>query len=69
MAAAGSELQLASNRFEAGPIGLISQSGNLALEIALLAGEVGLGLSRFVSLGSKRLREIAVFLEASKGLR
>jgi acetate---CoA ligase (ADP-forming) len=50
---AGSELQLASNHFAGGPIGLVSQSGNLALEIAVLAGEVGLGLSRFVSLGNQ----------------
>ena len=56
---ADSELQLASNRFAGGPIGLVSQSGNLALEIALLAGEVGLGLSRFVSLGNQADLEAA----------
>jgi acyl-CoA synthetase (NDP forming) len=56
---AGSELQLASNRFAGGPIGLVSQSGNLALEIALLAGEAGLGLSRFVSLGNQADLEAA----------
>lgn len=50
---AESDLQLASNRFPAGSIGLISQSGNLALEASLLAAEAGLGLSRFVSVGNQ----------------
>ena len=36
-----------------GSIGLISQSGNLALEVGLLAAEFGLGFSRFVSLGNQ----------------
>ena len=31
----------------------ISQSGNLALELALLAAEYGLGFSRFASLGNQ----------------
>ena len=36
-----------------GSIGLISQSGNLALEVGLLAADFGLGFSRFVSLGNQ----------------
>jgi acyl-CoA synthetase (NDP forming) len=56
---ASTELQLASNRFEAGPIGLISQSGNLALEIGLRAADIGLGLSRFVSLGNQADLDVA----------
>ncbi|HEV2875460.1 MAG TPA: CoA-binding protein, partial [Thermoleophilaceae bacterium] len=50
-AAAG--LELVSNDLPRGSIGLISQSGNLALEIGLLAGAAGLGFSRFVSVGNQ----------------
>ena len=47
------ELDLAYAGFTPGPIGLISQSGNLALELGLIAGEAGLGFSRFVSVGNQ----------------
>jgi acetate---CoA ligase (ADP-forming) len=47
------ELELVPNPLPAGRIGLISQSGNLALELGLLAEEAGLGFSRFVSLGNQ----------------
>jgi acetate---CoA ligase (ADP-forming) len=50
---AGAELELASNEIPSGSIGLISQSGNLALELGLLAQDVGLGFSRFASLGNQ----------------
>jgi acetate---CoA ligase (ADP-forming) len=56
---AGAEIDLASNSFEPGEIGVISQSGNLAIEMALLAAEVGLGLSRFASLGNQADLEVA----------
>lgn len=36
-----------------GPIGLISQSGNLALDVAEMSEKVGLGISRFASLGNQ----------------
>jgi acetate---CoA ligase (ADP-forming) len=49
----GEELELIPNALPAGAIGLISQSGNLALELGLLAAEEGLGFSRFVSLGNQ----------------
>ena len=49
----GAELELVPNPLPAGSIGLISQSGNLALELALLAEPEGLGFSRFVSLGNQ----------------
>jgi acetate---CoA ligase (ADP-forming) len=42
-----------SNDLPRGSLGLISQSGNLALEIGLLAGAAGLGFSRFVSVGNQ----------------
>jgi acyl-CoA synthetase (NDP forming) len=47
------DLDLAFHGFAAGPIGLISQSGNLALELALIADESGVGFSRFVSVGNQ----------------
>ena len=46
-------LELCSEDLVPGSIGLISQSGNLALEVGLLAAEFGLGFSRFVSLGNQ----------------
>jgi acyl-CoA synthetase (NDP forming) len=50
---AGESLELVSNPLPTGAIGLISQSGNLALELGRLAAEEGLGFSRFVSLGNQ----------------
>jgi acyl-CoA synthetase (NDP forming) len=48
------ELQLAPwIDFPAGEIGLIAQSGNLALELGLLARREGLGFTRFASLGNQ----------------
>ena len=47
------ELELVPNPLPAGSIGLISQSGNLALELGLLAAREGLGFSRFASLGNQ----------------
>ena len=47
------ELDLAYAGFTPGPIGLISQSGNLALELGRIAGDAGLGFSRFVSVGNQ----------------
>jgi acyl-CoA synthetase (NDP forming) len=61
---AGAELELASNALPAGAIGMISQSGNLALEVGLQAAEVGLGFSRFVSLGNQADLEAAEVLHA-----
>ena len=49
----GAALELVPNPLPAGSIGLISQSGNLALELGLLAGPMGLGFSRFASLGNQ----------------
>jgi acetate---CoA ligase (ADP-forming) len=53
VADAGEELELSWNELPAGPIGLISQSGNLAIELARRAESVGLGVSRFASLGNQ----------------
>jgi len=46
-------LQVGVDGLPAGPIGLISQSGTIALDVAMLAREVGLGVSRFASLGNQ----------------
>ncbi len=56
---AAADIDLASNSFRPGEIGLISQSGNLAIEIGLLAGDIGLGVSRFASLGNQADLEVA----------
>jgi acyl-CoA synthetase (NDP forming) len=50
---ARAELDIGWSELPAGSIGLISQSGNLALELALLAEERNLGFSRFASLGNQ----------------
>ncbi|MCB5164150.1 acetate--CoA ligase family protein [Streptomyces bambusae] len=47
------ELYLASDRFAPGGVALLSQSGNLALELQLRGAPHGLGFSRFVSLGNQ----------------
>lgn len=48
------QLQLSWGDFPAGAVGLVSQSGNLALEIGRLLARAGQGFSRFVSLGNQR---------------
>ncbi len=48
-----SELGLLYEDLPAGEIGLISQSGNLALELGLLAADHELGFSRFASVGNQ----------------
>ena len=48
-------LELVPEPMPAGPIGLVSQSGQLAMELAGFAAEAGLGFSRFASLGDQAL--------------
>jgi acyl-CoA synthetase (NDP forming) len=50
---AQAELELASDDLAPGPIALVSQSGNIALEVGLLLADLGLGFSRFVSAGNQ----------------
>ncbi len=64
---AAAELQLAWGAFPAGPIGLVSQSGNLALEIGGLAAGAGLGISRFASLGNQADLEAVDMLDELAG--
>ena len=44
---------LSSNAFRPGGVALLSQSGNLAIEVDRLFAARGLGISRFVSLGNQ----------------
>jgi acyl-CoA synthetase (NDP forming) len=50
---ASSELYIASSDDETGPVALVSQSGNLGIEIGMLLQREGLGFSRLVSLGNQ----------------
>jgi acyl-CoA synthetase (NDP forming) len=47
------ELQLASTPLPSGPVGFVSQSGNVLLEVGLLLEDFGLGFSRAVSIGNQ----------------
>ncbi|MEY9938444.1 acetate--CoA ligase family protein [Streptacidiphilus sp. MAP5-3] len=60
----GSRLQLSWGEFPVGAVGLVSQSGNLALEIGRLLARSDQGFSRFVSLGNQRDIDAADALEA-----
>ena len=48
-----SDLHLAFGQFMPGSVAVVSQSGNIALELARLTAEARLGVSRFVSLGNQ----------------
>ena len=50
---AATGLDLGWSELQGGSVALVSQSGNLALELALLAEDYGLGFSRFASLGNQ----------------
>jgi len=58
------DLDLATSDFVPGGLGLVSQSGNLAIEVSLLGKEAGLGISRFVSLGNQADLDAADVVEA-----
>ncbi|WP_413812303.1 acetate--CoA ligase family protein [Streptomyces sp. OE57] len=60
----GSELYLSSNPLPPGSVGLISQSGNMALELSRILSERGLGLSRFASLGNQADLTVADLIRA-----
>lgn len=61
---AEAELELVSNDLPPGTVAMISQSGNLALEIGLLMEDAGLGFSRFVSLGNQADLTAAELIDA-----
>ncbi|MDX8032574.1 acetate--CoA ligase family protein [Lentzea sp. BCCO 10_0856] len=50
---AATSLHLAWGQFQAGSLGVVSQSGQVGLEIAGLAAASGIGVSRFVSVGNQ----------------
>lgn len=56
---AATGLELSTNEMPAGTVGLVSQSGNLAIELALLAEEAGIGFSRFASVGNQADLDVA----------
>lgn len=60
----GAGLLLASNEFPVGNIGVISQSGNVALELAPLLADHDLGVSRFASLGNQADLDAADLINA-----
>jgi acyl-CoA synthetase (NDP forming) len=64
---ATSDLGLASNEFPPGSIGLISQSGNLALELGILARAVEMGFSRFASVGNQSDVDLAELVASFAG--
>ncbi|MDR1188779.1 MAG: acetate--CoA ligase family protein [Bifidobacteriaceae bacterium] len=59
-----SKLFLASNELAGGSVALLSQSGNMALELSGFMAERGLGFSRFVSLGNQADVRAAELIEA-----
>ena len=61
---AAAALDLGMNEFAPGALGIISQSGNLALELSLLGAQYGIGVSRFASLGNQADIEAAELVEA-----
>ena len=56
-------VNLAFGDFAPGPVALISQSGNLALELALIAKERGIGFSRFISVGNQADLDITELID------
>lgn len=67
-----SALALTWGTLTPGPIGVVSQSGSVGLEIGYLAAREGLGLSRFVSVGAAAdlgVRELAEAVVAAPHTR
>ena len=60
-------LNLAFGHYEPGPLALVSQSGNLALELVQIAREAGLGFSRFVSVGNQADLDVTEVIEDLAG--
>ncbi len=55
----GAGLALGIGGLTSGPIGLVSQSGNVAIELARIAAYAGLGFSRVASIGNQADLEVA----------
>jgi len=61
---AAANLQLAWGNFTPGPLAIVSQSGQLGSEIAILAARAGIGVSRFYSVGNQLDVDAADLLES-----
>ncbi len=61
---AAAEVELGLDGIAPGPIGFISQSGNLCYEVAQLAADAGLGLSRVASIGNQADLDAAALVES-----
>jgi acetate---CoA ligase (ADP-forming) len=61
---AAAEVEVGLDGLEPGPIGFISQSGNLCYEVAQLAADAGLGLSRVASIGNQADLDAAALVES-----
>ena len=61
---AAAEVELGLDGLAVGSIGFISQSGNLCYEVAQLAADSGLGLSRVASIGNQADLDAAALVEA-----
>jgi acyl-CoA synthetase (NDP forming) len=57
-------LNASSFEFTAGPVSVISQSGNLAVEVGMLLDDAGLGIARFASVGNQAHIGVADLLGA-----
>jgi acetate---CoA ligase (ADP-forming) len=55
---------LSSNQFAPGQVAVLSQSGNLAIELDRLLAARGMGISRFVSLGNQADVSLVELIEA-----
>ena len=62
-----SSLQLASEMFHPGSVAVLSQSGNVAIDIDDVLHQQGLGVSRFVSLGNQSDVSLADLMLACVG--
>lgn len=58
-----SDLDLTVNDFPVGNVALISQSGNVAIDVAAQMSEMGLGVSRFASVGNQADVDVAELVE------
>jgi acetate---CoA ligase (ADP-forming) len=63
----GAGVQLAHAVLPAGEVAVLSQSGNLVLDLAALLAERGLGVSRFVSLGNQADLTVVDLMHACVG--
>ncbi|MEP6892678.1 MAG: acetate--CoA ligase family protein, partial [Gaiellaceae bacterium] len=61
---AAAEVELGLDGLAPGPVGFISQSGNLCYEVAQIAADAGLGLSRVASIGNQADLDAAALVES-----